>query len=269
MRVHRHAVATLLAVSAAALLVTLLRVPRYAGPDAQALRFIRSLPLLGADTLDGVQPLQGRGPHGETPATVNQLVEMLSLDDIRTVRQRGATAAICMQDVDNDWSRLQVVGIRQVLERCGVEILAVTDGEFDVDKQLADYGNVLEMRPDIIITLPLDADRSAPVLRAGVQAGIRLVFVDDVPSSLVHPIDYVGVVVADSYANGRVAAEAMVNRLGGKGCVAMLHWSNSMFTCDERSRAARATFAGYPGIHVVAERYFDGNYDVQRVTRTS
>jgi len=268
MTFHRHAIATVLAVSAALLVVTFLRSPRYSGPDAQALRFIRALPLLTPGPHGEVLSLQGRGPHGELPATVKNLVDMLALDDIRSVRARRPQAAICMQDVNNDWSRLQLVGIKQILERCGVEILATTDGEFDVEKQLADYANVIELHPEIIVTIPLDTDRCAPVLKRAAETGIQFVFIDNVPTGLSHPADYAGMVAADSYANGKVAADALAERLDSTGQVALLHWSNRMFTCDQRSRAAREALSRYPDIEVVAEEYFEGSYEVERITRS-
>jgi ribose transport system substrate-binding protein len=230
-------------------------------------RMLHMLPgILKPDTRDEVQPVSGRGPKGESPSSISDVLALLTEKDIQKVRGGGFRSVICMQDINNDWSRLQVKGLRMVLERFGVDITAVTDGEFDLDKQLADYKNAISLKPDIMITIPLHTDKCAMALRRAVQAGIKLVFMDTVPAGFVHPRDYASVVIADSYANGRVSAEIIAERLGGKGKVAMLHWQNKMFTCDERTRAARETFADFPDIDVVSEAYFEGVYDVPKLT---
>jgi ribose transport system substrate-binding protein len=144
--------------------------------------------------------------------------------------------------------------------------MVVTDGEFDIKKQIADYKHVIEMKPDVIITIPLDTVETAGVLRSALERGIRLVFMDTVPAGLQHPEHYAGLVMADSYANGRVGAEIIADHLEGDGEVALLHWTNRMFTVDQRSLAARETFATYPDITIVAERSFQGVYDVRELT---
>lgn len=230
-------------------------------------RIIRKLPpILKPDQVDEVQPLRGRGPAGERPASPLDVLALLNEKDFDKITSEGFRVVICMQDIANDWSRLQVQGIRAVLEPFNVEITAVTDGEFDLDKQLADYTNAIALNPDIIITIPLHTEKCAPVLRKAVEKNIRLVFIDTVPNGFSHPRDYAGMVIADSYTNGMVAAEIIAERLNGNGSVAMLHWRNKIFTCDERTRAARDTFSRYDNITVVTEEFFNGVYDVPGLT---
>jgi ribose transport system substrate-binding protein len=173
-----------------------------------------------------------------------------------------------MQDlaIDNDWAQLQLQGIKVVFDHLGVRILAVTNGEFDLEKQAADYRNAIALAPDVIITIPLDAERMAPVLRAAVDRGIRLVFIDNVPTSFVHPRDYVGMVMADSYANGVASASVLIDSLRPRDEVILLHWQNRMFTTDERSRAANDTFAAHPEVKVAAQAYFSDVFEAETLT---
>lgn len=204
-------------------------------------------------------------PKQHKYASVNDLIALLGPAELKNLKENHYTAVICMQgfqDVRNDWSRLQIKGISETFEDLGIELIAVTDGEFEIDKQIADYKNVIALKPDIIVTIPLDTEKCALVLREAVTQGIKLVFIDNVPEDFVPGKDYIGMVMADSFANGWYSGDLLARRLSGKGKVALLHWRNRMFTCDERSRAVREVLKKYPNIQVVGEEYFKGIYDV-------
>lgn len=222
--------------------------------------------LLLSEAAGEMQPVMTLGPYGQRAAGIKDLLELLGPAERLHLKRQNYTAVVCMQglqDVRNDWSRLQVAGIRDTFDKLGIRLLAVTDGEFEIDKQIADYRHVTMLQPDVLLTLPLDRQRSAPALREAREQGIQLVFIDSVPAGMEHPRDYGCMVMADSYANGQHAARLLIDHLNGSGTVALLHWENSMLTCDERSRAARDTFAASPGIRVVTERQFRGIYDVK------
>jgi ribose transport system substrate-binding protein len=216
------------------------------------------------------QPIAIRGPKGEPPATISDLLALLGPESCAELRNTAPTAVVCMQglqDLRNDWSRLQVAGIRDTFARLGIQLLAVTDGEFEIGKQVADYRQAIALRPDVMLTIPLDSARCAPVLREAAASGIRLVFMDSVPDGMAYPADYSCLVMADSRANGRIAAELIVDRVSAHGKVALLHWQNRIFTCDQRSASARETFARHPGIRIVAEPTFAGVYEVKSIVR--
>jgi ribose transport system substrate-binding protein len=226
--------------------------------------------LLRSRSTEDVPAVQIRGPQNEQVSTAKDLMPMLDEVTLERLQAKHHTLVICMQglnDPRNDWSRLQVAGIRSTLEQLGIQVLAVTDGEFEVNKQLADYRQVIALHPDAIITIPLDSARSAGTLREAARRGIKLIFLDTVPDGMKHPRDYAALVMADSYSNGQIAAQLIAEHLNHRGEVALLHWRNKIFTCDQRSLAARRTFATYPGLRIVAERYFDGLYDIKSETR--
>ena len=211
------------------------------------------MPLMVDDT-DEVQPLEGVGPNGEDPAGVEVLEGLLTDEDIQTLKDGNFTAAVCFHYVANDWSQLQLRGIQATLDKYGVEIVAVTDGQLKIDKQIADYESVIQLNPDLIITIPLDRDATAPILRQAVERDIILSFIDTVPTGFVYPDDYAGMGTADNYANGRVGVEILADYLKGEGKVAMLNYKYSMFHTEQRSQAARETLKQYPGIQIVAEQ---------------
>ena len=205
------------------------------------------------DGRDEIQPLQGLGPNGEKPVGVEALEGLITKENAEELRNRHFTAAICMHFVANDWSQLQIKGIEAALKQYGINLLVVTDGQLRIDKQIADYESVIELKPDLMITIPLDRDATAPVLRKAINRGITLSFIDTVPTGFQHPLDYAGMVTADNYANGRVSAEILADHLNGKGEVALLSYKYSMFHTEQRSQAARATLQKFSGIKIIAE----------------
>ncbi len=210
---------------------------------------------LEVDETDEVQPLEGIGPNGEEPVGVDVLEGLLTEEDIQKLKDGGYTAVVCFHFTANDWSQLQLKGIKATLEKYGIEVLTVTDGELKIDKQISDYETAIEMKPDLIVTIPLDNDATAPVLRTAVERGITLAFIDTVPTGFVHPDDYAGMGTADNWANGRVSAEILGDYLGGEGKVALLNYKYMMFHTNQRSEAARDTFKNeYPGIEIIAEQ---------------
>ncbi len=205
------------------------------------------------DETDEIQPIEGLGPNGEKPMMVSDLENLLTKEDEEKLRNGNFTAAICFHYMAADWPQLQLQAIKAVLEKYGVKIIAVTDGQLKIDKQISDYETVIQMKPDLMITLPLDRDSTAPVLRKAVKKGIIISFMDTVPTGFKCPDDYAGMASADNYANGRVAAELLAEHLKGSGKIAILDYKYSMYHTDQRSQAARDTFKKYPAIEIVAE----------------
>ncbi len=205
------------------------------------------------DETGEILPLEGLGPNGEEPVDVGSLEGLLTEEDGEKLRRGKFTAALCFHYMAADWSQLQMQGCKAVLQKYGVKVVAVTDAELKTEKQISDYETVIQMKPDLLITLPMDRDATASVLRKAVEAGIVISLMDTVPTGFTHPDDYAGMVSADNYANGRVAAEILAEHLGGKGKVAIFDNKHSMFHTDARSKAARDTFAKYPGIEIVAQ----------------
>ncbi len=205
------------------------------------------------DETGEIQPLDGLGPNGEEPVHVSSLEGLLTEEDAEKLKQGKFTAVLCFHYMAADWSQLQMQGCKAVLQEYGVKVVAVTDAELKTEKQISDFETVIQMKPDLLITLPMDRDATASVLRKAAEAGIVISLMDTVPTGFNHPDDYAGMVCADNYTAGRVAAEILAEHLGGKGQVAIFDNKHSMFHTDERSRAAREAFAKYPGIEIVAQ----------------
>ncbi|MBD3235760.1 MAG: substrate-binding domain-containing protein [Candidatus Eisenbacteria bacterium] len=110
-------------------------------------------------------------------------------------------------------------GLREAAARHDYELI-VQAGEFDVAKQKDQIENFLVRRVDAIIVCPCDSKSIGTSVRAANQAGVP-VFSADI-AVLAEGADVVCHVASDNVAGGRLAAEAMIEALGGAGKIAII-----------------------------------------------
>ena len=220
-----------------------LALPAFADPDA-ALAALQDTVL-------------SKGPSGEDPSPASSVV--LTDDELAQIKAMGATAAIVMHYGGNDWSRAQINGLQTQFAAMGIEVIAVTDAGFKPEKQVADLETIMAQAPDIIISIPTDPTATAAAYRAVVDAGVKLVFMDNVPAGFVAGTDYVSVVSADNYGNGVAAAHLMAKALNGAGNIGLVFHAADFFVTKQRYDAFKATIASdYPDILIVDEQGIGG-----------
>ncbi len=168
-----------------------------------------------------------KGPNGEeaTPAVEIEL----SADELEQVKAEKATAAIVMHYGGNDWANAQIDGLEDQLGKLGISVIAVTDANFEPDKQVSDIETVLAKNPDIIISIPTDPVATAGAYRKAADRGVKLVFMDNVPKGFTPGEEYVSVVSADNYGNGVASAHLMARELNGEGKVGIVFHEADFF----------------------------------------
>lgn len=197
------------------------------------------------------------GPRGEQPepASVADLTDY----EVDQIRALGATAAIVMHYGGNDWANAQIAGLRARFDELGIEVVATTDANFDPGQQVSDIETVMAMNPDIIVSIPTDPVATAPAYQAAADAGIKLVFMDNVPDGLEAGTDYVSVVSADNHGNGIVSAHLMAKALNGAGRIGIIYHEADFFVTKQRYEGFKSTIESeYPEIEIVAERGIAG-----------
>lgn len=198
-----------------------------------------------------------KGPSSEDPADASAAA--LTDDEVAQIKELGATAAIVMHYGGNDWANAQIAGITERFEELGIEIVAVTDADFDPGKQVSDIETVMAKKPDIIISIPTDPVATSAAYKAAADAGTTLVFMDNVPEGLVAGTDYVSVVSADNYGNGVVSAHLMAKALEGEGKIGLIYHEADFFVTAQRYDGFKTTIeAEYPDIEIVAEQGISG-----------
>lgn len=196
------------------------------------------------------------GPHGEKPAPASAVD--LTADEIATIKKMKATAAIVMHYTGNGWARGQIDGLKHQFGLIGIDVIAVTNANFSSTRQVSDIETVLERKPNIIVSIPVNAVSTASAYEAAAKQGVKLVFMDNVPKGMSANHGYISVVSADNYGNGMASALLMVQALNSHGTVGLVYYAADFFVTNERYRAAKKVFARYPGIKILEEQGIGG-----------
>jgi quinol monooxygenase YgiN len=123
----------------------------------------------------------------------------------------------------------------------------------------ADIGVVLAQKPDGIASSPTDPAATAAACKAGAAAGVKLVFMDNVPTGLVAGKDFVGSGSADTYANRVDSAHLLAKAPGGKGEIGLVFHAADFFVTRQRQEGLHKTLTDeYPDIRIVAQEGIEG-----------
>ncbi|WP_413195056.1 substrate-binding domain-containing protein [Pararobbsia alpina] len=183
----------------------------------------------------GPAGIVGQGPNGEKAASVDAV--KLTDAEAAKIKAGNFKVGISMQTMNLDWSQLQVAGITDTLKKYGVEVIGTASAEYQVDKQIADIENTIQRHPDGIISIPVDGTATAATYKKVSQAGIKLVFMDNVPTGLKHPEQYAAMVSADSEGNGQIAAKVLASCVPKGGTIGLVNFGVDYFSTKERTKA--------------------------------
>ena len=192
------------------------------------------------------------GPQGEaaTPSasvTVpEEKVAMLQAGDYK--------AALLWHD-QSDFVNAVTAGASDEFARLGIEVVATTSAGFDAAKQRSDIETAMAKEPDIILSLPLDPVTSAAAFAEARDAGVKLVFLSNLPSDYEHPRDYAAIVTDDLFQMGKQAADALAAAMGNAGTVGWVFHDANYYVTNQRDNAFKTTIENdYPEITIVAEQ---------------
>ncbi|OIK13729.1 substrate-binding domain-containing protein [Bacillus sp. MUM 13] len=196
--------------------------------------------------------VQDKGPNGEKAVSAKSL--QLTEEELQKIKDGKYKAAIVMHYSGTDYMKAAVGAMKDTFKRMGIEVIAVTDAQFKAEKQVNDIETVLAKKPDIMISVPVDAVSTAPAYKKAVAQGVKLVFMDGAAKGLKPGKDYISIVSGDNYGNGALAADIMAEKLGGKGKVGIIYHDVNFFVTKNRSDAFEARIKEkYPNIKIVAK----------------
>lgn len=205
------------------------------------------------------------GPNGEiaTPASLIKLTD----EEIEEIKAGNYKAAISFHYGGNDWSASQLQGLRDTFAKLDIEIVGVTDADFAPEQQVSDLETLMALNPDILISIPTDPTATADAFQRIADAGVKIVFMDNVPEGFTAGDNYVSCVSADNYGNGVIAADLIGEALGGKGKVGVVYFDVDFFVTNQRLEAFEKTMADkYPEIEIVTKMPFQDTNDCSQVT---
>jgi ribose transport system substrate-binding protein len=197
------------------------------------------------------------GPNGEKPAPASSV--SLTGDELAKIKAMHATAALVFHYSGNDWSNAQEAALKAQFAKMGIEVIATTDAGFKPEKQVSDLETVMAQKPNIIVSIPVDAVATAAAYKAVADKGVKLVFMDNIPKGLVPGKDYVSSVSADNYGNGIAAGHLMAKALGGKGKIGLVFHAADFFVTKQRYDGFKKTIQDdYPEIKILGEQGIGG-----------
>ncbi len=167
-------------------------------------------------------------------------------------------------------------GVRQAIADFGID-------EGELVFSVADTWGPTEQTPlldamiargdlDYIIIAPTDKEQMIAPLEAARDAGIKIITVDTflgdgdyVNGPVTFPLSYIG---SDNVEGGRIAGEALAERLGGEGQVYIQNTNVGVSTTEQRSEGFRMAMDEYPDIEIIGEDYNldDANTSVEQTT---
>ncbi|XUZ99252.1 ABC transporter permease/substrate-binding protein [Streptomyces araujoniae] len=143
-------------------------------------------------------------------------------------------------------------GAQAEAEKAGID-LTVTDAQNDASQQANQLQNFTSSGVSSIIVNPVDSDAVGPGVRSANQADIPVIAAD----RGVNKADTATLVASDNVAGGKLAADALADRLGGKGSIVILQGTAGTSASRERGAGFAEGLKAHPGIKVVAKQPAD------------
>lgn len=209
----------------------------------------KTMEIAAMDSIDGVVVSDGQRGEPGFPAADLKLTD----EQIEKVRSGNFTVAISMGWLGDDWASQQLIGLKETFEKLGIEVVAETNANWDDARQIADLEAISVLKPDLLVSIPLNGQTTASAYKAISEAGTNVVFIDQAVEGMEPGKDYAAIISSDNLALGMYLADALAESLGGEGDVAAMYFANDFYVTNLRYEGFIArVMAKYPNINVVA-----------------
>lgn len=147
-------------------------------------------------------------------------------------------------------------GIRDVGKSADAEVFTEYEAQ-NLARQLSSVENFIQKRINLLITCPL-TDVAIGSIELANEAGVSVILVDTkLDPSVSDKVDYISYVGSNDRIAGKVCAEFVAEKLGGKGNVVILDFPE-VTPCARRTEAFLEVLEEYPDIKVVAQQSASG-----------
>jgi ribose transport system substrate-binding protein len=200
------------------------------------------------DDITGIVVSDGQRGEPGFPASELNLTD----EQIAKVKAGNFTVAISMGWLGDDWASQQLIGLKETFEKYGIKVVAETNANWDDAKQIADLEAISVLKPDLVVSIPLNGQTTASAFKKLREAGTKVVFIDQAVEGMEPGKDYAAIVSSDNLALGMYLADALAESLGGKGDVAAMYFANDFYVTNLRYEGFIArVMAKYPDLNVV------------------
>ena len=208
-------------------------------------------------------------PFGQP--SVNYTEVKLTDDEIKALEKKAKsgeqyTAVLAWHMLQSQFNSLQALGAQETLKKYGFKILSVSEADWKPEIHIQNLQTSIEMKPDLIISVPVAEKAEVEAHKEIGEAGIKLVTIDLYPYGLKYPDEIQGFVTTTERGNGYTAGKYMGEYLGGKGKVAVMKLSFYHYCTEERVIGFKQAMEElYPDIEIVAEVEFSTREEARRV----
>jgi ribose transport system substrate-binding protein len=144
-------------------------------------------------------------------------------------------------------------GVRDEAKKLGIQAF-VLNAEDKLEKQISDVEDLIQKKIHVLL-INATQDGAVAVIEKAAKAGIPVITLQrGIPSSAV--TSHIG---TDNVVIGRLGAQWIADKLGGKGNVVVLEGIPGAASSEDRKKGTAETFPKYPGIKIVAQQ--TGEYD--------
>lgn len=199
---------------------------------------------------DNEQGEFAKGPNGETAVPASDVT--VTEEQYAQLKEKKLKAAMLWAGA-GEWYNAMTDGANAEFEKMGIEVVTISDAQFDPSKQATDIETSMAVKPDIILSLPVDPVSGSRAYQPAVDAGARLVFADNGVDNYRAGKEYVSIVTGDQYGMGRAAAKLMSDAVGGKGKIGVIYYDVDYLVTNNRDNEfVRTIKKDYPDIEIAA-----------------
>jgi ribose transport system substrate-binding protein len=200
--------------------------------------------------LPAIEEMTSRSdPDGDAPVWYHEM--QVTPEQVLEIRDQGWKAAFL------NWSGAaynQAVehGIRDTFAELGIELVAVTNFEFDAAKAQSDVLNVLPLEPDILITGVLDTSQWAPILQPALDIGTTIMMWSQGAAGWSVGEEICAIASYDAASTGATVADGIHKRYPDGAKVGIILWDIVHPVVNERDQGFIDQLESYGNLEVVA-----------------
>jgi ribose transport system substrate-binding protein len=193
------------------------------------------------------------GPAGQTPTWDTEL--FLTKGEVAEIQEGNYTVALARHGSQGEYTEALYGGCLDYLDYLNFEVTADTSAEFDDAALQSNIETILATNPDVIVGFPQNTITAAEIFRPAVDAGVKLVFVSNLPEGFVHNQDFVGISTSQPFDQGVYMARAIGD--SGAKKVGVIFFDADFYIVNLIDQVVRDTLADeYPDVEIVAEQGF-------------
>jgi ribose transport system substrate-binding protein len=170
--------------------------------------------------------------------------------------QNGHYTAALVWHTSDEVTAAVTKGAEDAFSNLGIKVVAVTNADYQADRQSDQLRTVSAQKPSCILSLPVDPTSTAAAYRAAAANGSKLVFEDNAPDGFTKAgQQYVTVQSSDLFQMGKHTADALAAAIDDSGDIGYIYHDADFYVTNQRDEAFKKTIEeNYPNIHIVAQQ---------------